>query len=259
MQAQKKEPEPAGKDILKIPVRVEQEPGNFWTEGRKENFKVLIDDKDSPLRSFHGPANPTIFLVVFDTVADITRVEIARNSLAEKIKEIKPNYWIGLMKSQDGLSVMQEPTSDKVALDVSLAQVKVAGRAGLLDTLEQVSSIAQGMMQKSGVRVCILYISDSGIASYRADYLNPVINSSDSGDLSRSFPTAPSLRESAVCQIHSRVSRSPSSFFIWSTEPILSTSHIKAASNAYRHAPAEMPSSAAPTTKSNPASIFCWR
>ncbi|HMX29323.1 MAG TPA: hypothetical protein PKC13_27305, partial [Blastocatellia bacterium] len=43
------------------------------------------------------------------------------------------------------------------------------------------------MMQKANVRVAVLYVTDSGIANYRADYLNPVVNSSDSGDLSRRF------------------------------------------------------------------------
>ena len=33
----------------------------------------------------------------------------------------------------------------------------------------------------------MLYVTDSGVANYRADLLNPVINSSDSGDLSRRF------------------------------------------------------------------------
>lgn len=208
LQAQKKEPEPAGREILRIPVRVEREPGAFWLDGKRQNFRAAVDEREAAVRSLLGPASSTIFLVVFDTVADITRVEIARNAVAERIKDLEPNYWLGLMKSQDALGVIQEPTADKSALDVSLAQVKVQGKAGLLDTLEQVSSIAQGMMQKAGVRVSILYISDSGIGNYRADYLNPVINSSDAGDLSRRFS------DRAVAEKISRLSDSLSRFTV---------------------------------------------
>jgi hypothetical protein len=44
------------------------------------------------------------------------------------------------------------------------------------------------MLEKSAVRVAILYITDGDVRNYREDFTNPVINSSDSHDLSRRFP-----------------------------------------------------------------------
>jgi hypothetical protein len=126
-------------------------------------------------------------LVVFDTVVDLARVDAARAALGEAVKGLKENYWVGLMIAQDGLSVLQEPTADRAALGAKIQAVPVSGKAGLLDTLEPVSRRAAGMMQKAGVRVSVLYVTDSGIANYQADYLNPVINASDAGDLSRRF------------------------------------------------------------------------
>ncbi len=38
------------------------------------------------------------------------------------------------------------------------------------------------------MRVAVLYITDSDIYNYREDYTNPVVNRSDSSDLSRRFP-----------------------------------------------------------------------
>jgi hypothetical protein len=173
--------------ILKIPVWIEEETDKFWVEGKRQTFNVFFEDKEVPIKSFQGPRNPTIVLVVFDTVANLARVDIARSELNEAIKGLPENYWIGLLRAQDELAVIQEPTADRAAILKKIQEAPVAGKAGLLDTLEPVSRLATGMAQKAGVRLCVLYVTDSAIEHYRADYLNPVINSSDSGDLSRRF------------------------------------------------------------------------
>ena len=184
--AQKKPDDAGPRGLLKIPVWIEMENG-LWTDAQRQNFKLYVDEKESPLRSFQGPKNSTIFLVVFDTVVDLARVEQARNLLGEKLRELPGNYWVGLLSSQDGLRVLHEPTADRAILIERIQTIQVNGKAGLLDTLEPVSKLAAGIIDKSGVRICVLYITDSGIGNYRADYLNPVINASDSGDLSRRF------------------------------------------------------------------------
>lgn len=193
---------------LKIPVWVEEDDGKFWNEARRQNFKVFIGDKEAPIRSFHGPGSSTITLVVFDTVADLARIDQARAALSEAIKGLPQNHWIGLLRAQDQLSVIQEPTGDRASLVEKIQSAPVAGKAGLLDTLETVSRLATGMMQKAGVRLCVLYVTDSSIAHYRADYLNPVINSSDSGDLSRRFS------DRAVQERMSRLAESLAEFTI---------------------------------------------
>ena len=185
--AQKEKPDNAPKGLLKIPVWVEEGDDQFWLDGNRQAFKVFVEEKESPVKSFQTPKSSTILLIVFDTVADLARVDEARLALSETIKTFGQNYWIGLLKAQDGLSVIQEPTADRALLTEKIQAIQVSGKAGLLDTLEQVSTLASGMMQKASVRVAVLYITDSGIANYRADYLNPVVNSSDSGDLSRRF------------------------------------------------------------------------
>ncbi|MDX2044850.1 MAG: hypothetical protein SF097_26800 [Acidobacteriota bacterium] len=185
--AQTAKPETAPKGLLKIPVWVEESDDQFWLDGNRQAFKVFVEEKESPLKSFQTPKSSTILLIVFDTVADLARVDQARTALNEAIKTLGQNYWVGLLKAQDGLSVIQEPTADRKVLVDKIQAIQVNGKAGLLDTLEPVSKLAAGMMQKANVRVAVLYVTDSGIANYRADYLNPVVNSSDSGDLSRRF------------------------------------------------------------------------
>lgn len=185
--AQKDQADSASKGLLKIPVWVEDGDEQFWLDGNRQAFKVFVEEKESPLKSFQTPKSSTILLIVFDTVADLARVDQARTALTETISSLGQNYWIGLLRAQDGLMVIQEPTADRKLLAEKIRAIQVNGKAGLLDTLEPVSKLAAGMMQKANVRVAVLYVTDSGIANYRADYLNPVVNSSDSGDLSRRF------------------------------------------------------------------------
>jgi hypothetical protein len=200
--------EAPAKSPLKIPVWVETEPGAFWEDGKRQSFKVFLDDKEVAIKNFQHPKSGTVLLVVFDTVADLTRVDEARRALQDAIKELGEQYWIGLLKAQDGLSVLQEPTADRPALNEKIQSIPVNGKAGLLDTLEPVSQLATAMLQKAAVRLSVLYITDSGIANYRADYLNPVINSSDSGDLSRRFS------DRAIQERLSRLSESLSQFTV---------------------------------------------
>jgi hypothetical protein len=207
--AQKKKSEnPVSKELLKIPVWVEEGEDKFWYKGDPRTFKVFIDDKEAPLKSFQGPRNSTILLVVFDTVASLSRVDLARAELIEAIKGLPENYWIGLLRAQDELSVVQEPTPDRESLVKKIQSAPVAGKAGLLDTLEPVSRLGAEILQKAGVRLCVLYVTDGAIGHYRADYLNPVINSSDSGDLSRRFP------DRAVQERMSRLAESLGKFTI---------------------------------------------
>lgn len=183
---QEKGGQKGGRGALRIPAVVEHD-GRYWEAGRRESFKVYLDDQEAPLRTINGPESSTVFLVVFDTVVELSRVDQARTVLAERLRELPATYWVGILRSQDGLRVIQEPTGDRDKLVTEIGSIQVTGKAGLLDTLQPLSELATGILNKTGVRVCVLYITDSGIANYRADYLNPVINASDSGDLSRRF------------------------------------------------------------------------
>lgn len=205
---QKEKSETESKGLLKIPVWIEADNGQFWLDGNRQFFKVFVDDRESTLKSFQGPRSPMILLIVFDTVADLARVDQARTSLVEAINKLRPNQWVGLMRAQDGLSVIQEPTADHNLLAEKIKSIQVSGKAGLMDTLEPVSTLAAGIMRKANVRLCVLYVTDSGVANYRADYLNPVVNSSDSGDLSRRFS------DRAIQERMSRMTESLSRFTV---------------------------------------------
>ena len=129
-----------------------------------------------------------LVLLVMDAAGDLSLADSARNAFIEHLQTLPATTWTALMRAQDGLQVILDPTPDRDKVASALRQMPVAGKAGLLDTVEAAAALADSIGAKSSVRVAILYITDSDVRNYREDFTNPVINSSDSRDLSRRFP-----------------------------------------------------------------------
>jgi len=93
---------------------------------------------------------------------------------------------VGLLKVQDGVLVLVDPTVNRAQVKAAIESLPVSGRAGLLETVQTVADSGLGSLE-SGHRLAVLYVSDSDVTNYREDFTNPVINRSDSGDMSRRF------------------------------------------------------------------------
>ena len=63
---------------------------------------------------------------------------------------------MGVMRAQEGLQVLLDPTADREAVEKTIMNVPVTGKAGLLDTVETVSQVSEPVGAKTGVRVAIL-------------------------------------------------------------------------------------------------------
>jgi hypothetical protein len=105
----------------------------------------------------------------------------------EGLAKLPANHFTGVLHAQNDLRVLLEPTADREASTAAIRSHPVGGRAGLLNTIERVTRIASSILDRSGVRVAVLYLTDSDVQNYREAYTNPVVNSSDRGDLSRQF------------------------------------------------------------------------
>lgn len=150
-----------------------------------------------------GPADDLIVLLVLDLAGDLAQVDPARDAIIQNLEKLAPNTWIALMRAQDGLTVLQDPTADRARISEAIRGLSISGRAGLLDTLETVATIGDRMLEKSRARVAAFFVTDSNITNYREDYANPVINSSDSRDMSRRFPEG--LVKEKISQVRARL------------------------------------------------------
>lgn len=153
-----------------------------------KSLRVTLNGKPAPVLRVLGPSSDLVILLVLDVTGDISLIDAAKQALATQIDALPPNAWVGLLRAQDGLTVIADPTPDRKKIRDAIQAVPGTGKAGLLNTAVPVAGLADGILQRAGVRVAVLYITDSDISNYRQDFTNPVINSSDPNDLSRRFP-----------------------------------------------------------------------
>ena len=153
------------------------------------DFHATIDGAPALVTHVECPDDDLVILLVLDlSSGDLTVVDPAKAAAEECIRKLPPNAYVGLLRAQDDLQVLQDPTADRGPLSRMIQEQAPSGRTGLLATVETMGSIADSMLDKSIVRVAVLYITDGDVRNYREDFVNPVINSSDSHDLSRRFP-----------------------------------------------------------------------
>ena len=170
---------------IKVPVWVDGQPGQSLTV---KDLKARLEGLSSRVLAVQGPADDLIVIAVLDLIGDLAYVEPAKEALIAGMRKLAPRAWVALMRAQDGLKVLADPTGDRDALEQAVRALPVSGKAGLLDTVEAAERLADGILARTSVRVAVFYLTDTDVENYREDFTNPVINSSDSHDLSRRFP-----------------------------------------------------------------------
>ena len=157
-----------------------------------------------PISAQLGPSSQQVILVVLDLTGDLSLIAAAKQAMIAEISKLPRNVWVGLLRDQDALRVLADPSPNRQPLVDAIQSVTNSGEPGLLDTVDGALSLANALIQKSPVRVAVLYITDGSIYAYREDYTNPVINASDPHDLSRRFPQA--LIEEKISKLKEDVS-----------------------------------------------------
>ena len=161
-------------------------PDNLTLDEKK--IAAQVDGVPARVLRVQGPGDSLMLLLVMDVAGDLALVDEARTALVADIRGLPPNAWVGVLRAQDGLKALVEPTADREKVVQALQDLPLGGRAGLLPTVETAEQLATTIAEKAPVRVAIFYVTDSDIYNYREDYTNPVVNRSDSSDLSRRFP-----------------------------------------------------------------------
>jgi hypothetical protein len=154
---------------------------------KSPTFDPTLNGKPVKVSEKLDPNSDQIILVVFDLTGDISRIDNAEQAVISNIAKLPPNVWVGILRAQDGLHVLVDPTPDRRKVEDVITSLPSSGTPGLLETVRPSLTLADAMIRKSPVRVSVLYITDGSIYSYREDYTDPVINPSDKHDLSRRF------------------------------------------------------------------------
>jgi len=161
----------------------------FWlSEGgpvAQPDLQVKVNGQSVKASRFLGAKEDLLLLLVLDWSGDLSLVDPARNALIDAIGNLPPNVHVGLLRAQEGLKVMLDPGADRTRLVEAIRGLTVSGHAGLLNAIEPMQQLGDSIAAKLGCVWRLLYVSDSNITNYREDYTNPVVNSSDAGDMSR--------------------------------------------------------------------------
>jgi hypothetical protein len=171
-----------------------------------------VNGAPAVIDAVRGPESDLVLLVALDFTDDLSLVGLAKDAVVASIGALPPNVSVAVLRVQDGLSVLLDPTSDHAAAGEAVRALAVSGKAGLLDTIATSARIADAMLEKAAVRVAVLYVTDSNIRNYREDFINPVINSSDEHDMSRRFPDV--LIREKISKLESRLAPYEAPLFI---------------------------------------------
>ena len=153
-------------------------------------FEATFNGRSVPITAQLGPSSDQVILVVLDLTGDLSLIEAAKQALITEISKLPSNAWVGLLRTQDGLHVLADPSANRQPLVDAIRFLSNSTEPELLETVQSALSLADAILRTSPVRVSVLYITDGNIYGYREDYTNPVINESDPHDLSRRFPEA---------------------------------------------------------------------
>ncbi len=151
-------------------------------------FAAKMDGAEARVLKTMGPEDDLVILLALDWAGEPTLVDTAREAVVEEVRKLAKNHWVGLFKTQDVLVTLEDPTADRERIGAAVKNYAAVGKAGFFETVERVAEVGQRMMERTGVRVAVVYVTDSNIYNYREDYTNPVVNASDARDLSRRFP-----------------------------------------------------------------------
>src|ERR1022692_4146718 len=155
-----------------------------------KDLSATVAGTESRVVDVKGPGDDLMLVAVLDLAGDLSLAEPAKDALAADIEKLPRRTAVAVMRAQDGAKVLADPGTDRAAAVSAVRDLPVSGKAGLLDTVETVTRLADSILAKASVRVAVRYVTDSDPENYREDFTNPVINSSDTHDLSRKFPEA---------------------------------------------------------------------
>ncbi len=175
---------PGRKNLLHVPVSVQGDAEPALTA---ESLSIELSGAAvRPLRLL-GPRDDLVLLVVTDLAGDLTLAEQAKSALTANIDRLPSNAAVALLQAQNGLRVLVDPTAERTPVKAAIGSLRVSGKAGLLESIENVTALGDAMLAKAAVRLAVLFVTDSDVSNYREDFTNPVVNWSDSRDMSRRF------------------------------------------------------------------------
>ena len=132
-------PPAARRELLTVPFWVQAENGEAEAALSPKDLQVKVNGVAAPPVRLLGPGDDLMLLVVADMAGDLTLAQAAKSALSERIQQLPPKAAVGLLKAQDGVRVLVDPTANRALVTAAIESLPVSGRAGLLETVQTVA------------------------------------------------------------------------------------------------------------------------
>jgi len=97
---------------VSIPVWIDPQPDSL----NAGDIVATLNGRPAAISQVLGPSSDLVILVVLDVTGDISLVDPAKRALISQINGLPENAWVGLLRAQDGLSVVADPTPGRSEL-----------------------------------------------------------------------------------------------------------------------------------------------
>ena len=120
-------------------------------------MSATLDGATTRILGVEGPNDGLLLIVVLDLAGDLSLAEPAKEALAAEIEKLPPRDFVAVMRAQDGPKVLADPGADRAPALTAVRDLPVSGKAGLLDTVETVTRLADSILAKAAcARRCAL-------------------------------------------------------------------------------------------------------
>ena len=123
-------------EMVRLDVTVLDRGGRFVTDLRESDFELLEDGQRQPLVSFVRQELPVSLVLLLDasiSVAD--RMPQAQAATARFVQALRPKDDVRVTEFNDGVTVLQESTTDRAVLEAAINRITAAGSTALYNAL----------------------------------------------------------------------------------------------------------------------------
>ncbi len=145
--------------LVEVYCTVRDRQGGYVDGLKKGDFTVLEAGVPQEIAVFSDERRPAHLVLLLDTSASMERddrLRVAQEAAAGFVRAMEPTDTSSLVAFSDQPRLMQEPTSDRVALERAVASVEARGGTALYDALVA----AVGLLKGIEGRKAIVLLSD---------------------------------------------------------------------------------------------------
>ena len=122
--------------LVRLDVTVERSDGRFVTDLKESDFELLEDGRPQEISTFTREELPVSMVLLVDSSISVAdRMPIAQGASARFVGGLRPDDEVRVTSFNEGVTVLQDFTSDKEALRSAIDRITAGGATALYNAL----------------------------------------------------------------------------------------------------------------------------